>query len=257
MSLSRELPRILILTPVKDAARFLKGYCQRILSLTYPKNRISIGFLESDSQDGSYEALAEHVRELQTVVGRAALYKKDFGFQLPTGVPRWAPGYQLARRSILAKARNTLLFRALRDEDWVMWLDADVVEFPCDLIEQLLAYDLDIVHPNCVLDHGGETFDRNGWTEGGRKFLHDFRGHKRPVRLQSVGGTVLLVRAELHREGLVFPSYLYGLESKIIRSVHDVWGKGEIETEGFAMMAADMGYQCWGLPDLEVRHEKH
>jgi len=28
----------------------------------------------------------------------------------------------------------------------------------------------------------------------------------------------------------------------------------EIETEGLAMMAKDMGIECWGLPDLEIRH---
>jgi peptide chain release factor subunit 1 len=33
-----------------------------------------------------------------------------------------------------------------------------------------------------------------------------------------------------------------------------VWGKGEVETEGLGIMAQDMGYQCWGLPDLEVIH---
>jgi hypothetical protein len=29
---------------------------------------------------------------------------------------------------------------------------------------------------------------------------------------------------------------------------------GEIETEGLAIMAKDMGIECWGLPDLEIRH---
>ena len=29
---------------------------------------------------------------------------------------------------------------------------------------------------------------------------------------------------------------------------------GEIETEGFGLMALDMGVQCWGLPTLEILH---
>jgi peptide chain release factor subunit 1 len=29
---------------------------------------------------------------------------------------------------------------------------------------------------------------------------------------------------------------------------------GGIETEGLAMMAKDMGVECWGLPDLEILH---
>lgn len=59
------------------------------------------------------------------------------------------------------------------------------------------------------------------------------------VELQGVGGAVLLVRAELHREGLAFPSYPYN---------------HRIETEGLAMMARDMGYKAWGMPNLEVIH---
>jgi hypothetical protein len=74
------------------------------------------------------------------------------------------------------------------------------------------------------------------------------------TRLDAVGGTMLLVRADLHRDGLVFPSYRYGAESAHIRKDHPLWGKGEIETEGLGAMAADMGVQCWGMPDLEIIH---
>lgn len=65
---------------------------------------------------------------------------------------------------------------------------------------------------------------------------------------------MLLVRADRHRDGLIFPPFRYGVESPHIRRQHPVWGRGEIETEGFGAMAADMGLQCWGLPDLEIIH---
>jgi hypothetical protein len=81
----------------------------------------------------------------------------------------------------------------MRDEDWVLWLDADVIEYPPDIIQQLTALDLDIVHPNCVCEYGKVSFDLNAWTYGGRKHLSDLRG-ERIVRLQSVGGTMLLIR---------------------------------------------------------------
>jgi hypothetical protein len=29
---------------------------------------------------------------------------------------------------------------------------------------------------------------------------------------------------------------------------------GEIETEGLGIMAHDMGHECWGMPNLEVKH---
>jgi hypothetical protein len=50
---------------------------------------------------------------------------------------------------------------------------------------------------------------------------------------------MLLVRADLHRDGLVFPSYSHRLY---------------IETEGLAMMAADMGHRCWALPQVRIVH---
>ena len=31
--------------------------------------------------------------------------------------------------------------------------------------------------------------------------------------------------------------------------------QGEMETEGLGIMANDMGYDCWGMPNLEILHE--
>ena len=58
--------------------------------------------------------------------------------------------------------------------------------------------------------------------------------------LDSVGGTMLLVRADLHRDGLLFPPFPYKLH---------------IETEGLAMMAKEMGHRCWGQFDLRIVHD--
>jgi hypothetical protein len=174
----------------------------------------------------------------------------------PPGVPRWTGVLQVPRRTALAKARNHLLFRALTDEHWVLWIDVDVIEYPADIIERLLAYDKDIVHPHCVREFGGNSFDLNAWVDRGRKNMHDLRDRGEVVRLDSVGGTMLLVCADAHRDGLVFPAYRYGLKSPLLRNRNFFLngGQGEIETEGLALMARDMGLQCWGLPHLEVLH---
>ena len=245
---------VLILTPVKNAAQHLKGYFERLSSLTYDRSLLSLALLESDSTDGSYERLGELSGSAREHLRSVKLFKRDYNFSMPPALPRWESGLQLARRAILARSRNQLLFRALDDEDWVLWLDVDVVKFPPNLIELLLSYDLDILHPDCVREPGGESFDRNAWKDDGKLHMHDLRGTGKPVRIDSVGGTALLVRADLHRDGLVFPCYRYGIEPPAIRNKHPVWGKGEIETEGLAVMARDMGVQCWGLPDLELIH---
>jgi hypothetical protein len=98
-----------------------------------------------------------------------------------------------------------------------------------------------------VLKPGAERLDWSRWlVDGllqppkgyGRLYLSDLRDREL-VEVDGVGGTMLLVRAELHREGLVFPAAPW---------------RGLIETEVLAAMARDMGVASWGLPNLEVFH---
>ncbi|HEX3245840.1 MAG TPA: hypothetical protein VHX16_10585, partial [Chloroflexota bacterium] len=126
--------------------------------------------------------------------------------------------------------------------------------------ERLLATGRDIVQPHCVLEPGGPTFDQNGWRDQGRLHLDDLRDEGELVELDAVGATVLLVRADVHREGLIYPTFLYGRANPRIRRGHrrDLDGQldGEIETEGLGIMAHDMGYRCWGMPGFEVIHRR-
>lgn len=249
---------VLILTPMKSAAHHLDGYFAGLEKLTYPHALISLGILEGDSRDDTFAQLERRMEGACPDFSRKILLKKDFGFRMPDDVPRYTAVYQPQRRAVLARARNRLLFGTLRDEDWVLWLDADVVEFPPDILERLIALDRDIVHPHCVREYGGESFDLNAWRDNGRLHMQDLRGQEL-VRLDSVGGTMLLVRADRHRDGLVFPPFFYGGRSRWVRDPNP-WLRrgtvGEIETEGLAIMAKDMGIECWGLPDLEIRHAK-
>ncbi|HYG82388.1 MAG TPA: hypothetical protein VD861_18470 [Pyrinomonadaceae bacterium] len=244
--------KILILTPVKDAARYLEDYFGALFALTYPPQNISIAFLEGDSADDTYRRLEDALPRLQERYASAGLWKKDFNFRLPPGVPRYAHHLQVRRRTVLARSRNQLLSRALRDEDWVLWLDVDVIEYPPDIIETLLATGKEIVQPNCVYDYGGPSFDLNAWRDHGRLHLHDLRREGELVRLDAVGGTMLLVKADVHRDGLVFPPFPYGVANPLIRT-NNYW-LGELETEGLGIMAHDMGVECWGMPRLEIRH---
>ena len=274
-------PTVLVLTPIKNAAPFLPRYVELLQSLTYPHQRISVGILESDSTDGSHTAARAALDRLDGDFCRIGLWKRDFGYQIPPNTPRWANRIQVERRTVLARSRNHLLFHALADEDWVLWLDVDLVEYPPDLIDRMLATGKDIVQPHCVRQYGGPTFDLNAWRDKGRLHMDDLRSEGPLVRLHAVGGTVLLVRADLHRDGLIYPAFRYGLHNPLIRRPHqltdwrhlivqdvkrllrgriremqifDPWVSGELETEGLGMMAHDMGHECWGMPHLEVRH---
>ena len=269
--------KILILTPVKNASHILDSYFANLSKINYSHDLISIGLLESDSCDGTFELLEKQLPKLEKEFRKACIFKKDFGFQIPEGIPRWAGKIQIERRKIIAKSRNHLLFRALGDEDWVLWLDVDVSEYPPDIIERLLATGKEIVHPNCVLEYGGKSYDLNAWRDKKKYHLHDLRQEGDLVELHAVGGTMLLVKAEVHRDGLIFPPYLYGKTNPRIRK-NNFWFanwkewltefhripqgllkgdfRGEIETEGLGIMANDMGYKCWGLPNLEIKHRQ-
>lgn len=253
--------RVLVLTPVKDAVAHLPRHLELLGRLDHDPSRLSLGFLEGDSRDGTHDWLAGRLPDLRERYRRVTLLRHDHGFR-PDG-PRWAPAIQRRRREVLARSRNRLLSGALEDEDWVLWLDADLVDYPPDLLVRLLAAGRDIVVPHCVLPDG-RTFDLNSFrldgTEAGeedprhladgifqpprgagRRYLGDFPGEE-AVPLHGVGGTALLVRADLHREGLCFPPYSH---------------RGYIETEGLAAMARDMGVTAWGLPGLRIVHADH
>jgi peptide chain release factor subunit 1 len=247
-----------VLTPVKNAGRYLSRYLELLEALSYPRSFLSVGLLASDCDDDTFDQLIGFKSRFAARCRRVHISKRDFGFRMPKAVARWAPAYQLVRRSILARSRNTLLFRALHDEEWVLWIDVDVVDYAPETLETLLATGFDIVQPHCVLKKGGPTFDRNAWAwrDNRATLMQDLRAAEGPVRLDAVGGTMLLVRADLHRDGLIFPPFRYGVESPFIRASHPFWGRGEVETEGFGILAKDMGLQCWGLPNLEILHAR-
>ncbi len=87
-----------------------------------------------------------------------------------------------------------------------------------------------------------DALQLEGYGPTGHVYLHHLARSEPAagaVRLDAVGGAMLLVDAELHRQGLVFPPYAH---------------RHRIETEGLSMLALDMGVLSWGLPRVEVVH---
>ncbi|KAF1986438.1 glycosyltransferase family 62 protein [Aulographum hederae CBS 113979] len=185
---------------------------------------------------------------------------------------------QKARRAAMSKARNSLLFTTLGPTtSWVLWLDSDIVESPKTLIQDLASHNKPIIVPNCFQRYRDpqtntpavRPYDFNSWVDSptaqqlaakmgkddilleGYSSMATYRSlmaymvdenggdTNKEVELDGVGGTALLVKADVHRDGAMFPPFaFYHL----------------IETEGFARMAKRLGWTSWGLPNYFVYH---
>lgn len=184
---------------------------------------------------------------------------------------------QKVRRESMSRARNSLLFTTLGPStSWVLWLDGDIVETPHSLIEDLTSHDKPIIVANCFQRYRNpdtrkmdvRPYDYNSWMETARStqiaagmdrddlMLEGYselptyrtlmarladtsftRNVREIIPLDGVGGTALMVKGDVHRDGAMFPPFsFYHL----------------VETEGFAKMASRLGWKSFGLPNYFV-----
>ena len=81
--------------------------------------------------------------------------------------------HQKARRSTLSVARNSLLLTTLAPHiSWVLWLDADIIETPSTIIQDLTLHNKDIIVANAYqkyYDKSGKeqqrAYDFNSWID--------------------------------------------------------------------------------------------
>ena len=273
---------ILILTPL---TRFYQGYWNNLLTLSYPHNLIALGFIIPKTREGNAATAALQTAIAATQSGPEAkrfasitILRQDFDPPIDSQdeKERHKKENQKVRRGAMARARNSILFTTIGPTtSWVLWLDADIVETPPTLIQDLTSHDKPIIVPNCfqrfVNEHGKKDvrpYDYNSWQDSqiaidmaanlgpddillegyadmptyrllmaGSADTSERRDERAEMQLDGVGGTALMVKAEIHRDGAMFPPFpFYHL----------------IETEGFAKMARRLGYSCWGLPNYFV-----
>ncbi len=277
---------VLILTPL---VRFYDGYWDNLLKLSYPHHLISLGFIIPKTKEGNaaYAALQAQVTKTQSGpkskrFAAISILRQDTEVPLQSQdeAERHKMENQKARRAAMAKARNSLLFTTMGPTtSWILWMDADVVETPATLIQDLAAYDVPIIAPNCFQRYYNDDkkamdvrpYDFNNWIDSptakelGNKLGKDdilLEGYAEmatyrslmaymydqsadpgaKVKLDGVGGATLLVKADVHRDGAMFPPFaFYHL----------------IETEGFAKMAARLNWDSYGLPNYLVSLNLH
>ena len=258
--------KIAILTPVSNFAGFLVHYFQLLCSLTYPHHLITVVLGEDSSLDNTFNVAVSHAEKLAKSFRDIRVVRFNHTMPENTGFGKHDEFFQKKRRGHLAKARNMLLFEGIGDADIVLWIDADIIYFPPDLVQHLVGENKDIVVPACMFENHGnhkfDVYDRNSWQETNRSlenlkhfdedhlklegytrtmrlYLPDIKSSSHIVPLDGVGGCVLMIRADCHRKGLIFPTFVF---------------RNHIETEGLAKMAAKMDFGVYGLPQLQVVH---
>lgn len=256
--------KVSCLIPVRDAEPYLDRCLELIMRLDHPRENLSVTFCEGDSKDRTKQKLSELVAAHRGLFRDMRVVHLDVGTNFPHE-KRWKPHLQRSRRAGLARVRNKLIDDGVGlDDDWALWLDVDLADYPPDMLHRLLAQREKIVVPNCVHEPGGKSFDMNSFVtvvddkdhnyykfiKHGlyqpnsdtvrRLHLHDLR-YLDQVPLNGVGGTMMLVHASVHHAGMRFPEEPY---------------QDLIETEGFGQLARDLGVTPVGLPNLEIIHPR-
>ncbi|KAG7393299.1 hypothetical protein PHYBOEH_006141 [Phytophthora boehmeriae] len=246
--------------------RSVSDFFNLIGSWNFSKAKMSVALLTS-SEDEFHKAKGLYGHYIRQHPRLSLIFRNDFAQEGLDRVNRHDDNLQAARRRMLARYRNYALLSTL--ETWhqhVLWLDADINVISADILPKMIRSGLDIVHPVCAWDDDeNNLYDRNAWT-GHRKVrspqsvdfvpgelsvknMLDYRREPDAiVPLDSVGGSMLYVRADVHRQGVIFPAHY------VIGSEWGAEGYDGIETEGLCYSAHFLGFKCWGMPKEIIYH---
>ena len=199
----------------------------------------------------------------------------DAGTSPPRGVPH------PLRQPGMAAIRQAMITRHLKDERWVFWVDADIVEYPENLIDQLVGRAEGGIAAPIVLMEGnvdepisnkygfgpGRFYDVAGFVENGRwaRFEPPFFDQLGPVyQLDSVG-SCYLVNADLYRHGA---KHTVDIASKTFIDDNCTWAEDSIarnqleaancfsEHYSVCEFTRQAGLPVRAFADLIARHEK-
>ncbi|KAI1292402.1 hypothetical protein EDD11_008790 [Mortierella claussenii] len=268
---------VLVLTLVRDreswgSDRSFSDFLSIVQGFDYPMSNINLGILTSDKKE--FKAITNYIKQLPGDKNpfrqiHVILREKDIGISRGD---RKDENVQKDRRRLIARLRNYLLYTTMRDEDSVLWIDSDMVHVPNDLLGRMVDSGKDVITTATRSGSSGDFIDLNAWVgerikpsaeeqatieQGGIfvpgpksvMFTHELQGEFE--ELDSVGGTVLFVRGEVHREGVAFTTnYVIGAGWKYE-------GYDGIESEGLCYVAGFLGYKCWGMPHAIAEHSEN
>jgi hypothetical protein len=216
-----EYPKILIVTPTKGDAHYLKRHIKAWENVDYPREKLRWVWIVGDSGDNTLSILEDYFSKR---TWQCEIYAEP-KFDNLTGNSMWIA-------DVMNAARN-----AYRDEDFVVICDSDILKIQPSTLMELVKLDLDIVAPYPW--HEGrekDFFDTYVFRllDGTPFPVHDvpYKNSKNPVELASVG-TMVIIR------GNVFKSVEFDNPAPTLQ---------------FCKNARKKGYKVWGIPWLKVLH---
>ncbi|KAJ0402743.1 hypothetical protein P43SY_007885 [Pythium insidiosum] len=253
--------------PKRSAADFFELFA----AFTHPKHQTSLTLLTSSATE--FRVLQQELQQrIHEYAVLSLLLRNDLNLAHSLSRDnRHDHRVQKERRRMLARYRNFALLSTLAPwHEHVVWLDADVHIVPPVLVSKMIASQREIVEPICLYGEPPNTYeyDLNAWV-GTRKRPGSLRGERNGfvpgdlhvnrmtqyrddprefIPLDSVGGTMLYVRAEVHRQGVLFPHHY------VVGGQWDLEGFDGIETEGLCYSAHFLGFKCWGMPHDAIYH---
>lgn len=258
------------LKPARTFQDFLKLLSTTGLDL----NHVSLGIMTSSEEEFDLYKNATTDTSLPRVT---ILFRKSDNDQDPnwwTSVPRGGRhthAIQMQRRMYVATLRNELMSRSLHDEQHLVWIDSDIQYLSPGIVQTMMYHsatveDAGIMTARCQMGWNPD-YDANSWsgrryknpatgrvpdpetaeedTTLTQKHIHDLipgTSDMDIVRLDSVGGVILYIRASLIYQGLTFPPY---------NVIGTGWGRDGwdgLETEGMCYVARYLrGGGCYVL----------
>ena len=153
--------RVLVLTPLKDAASHIQHHFALLANLTYPHHLIDLGFIIGDTTDDTRAVLDAELDksskgQASSPFRSCTIVHKDLGdIRSQDVASRHGFQAQVKRRKKLAIVRNALLKETLKDEHrWVYWRDVDVAASPATILEDFIAHDKDVLTPSKSSNEG-------------------------------------------------------------------------------------------------------
>ena len=218
---------VTIVAPMRDALPGLFGFMARFEALAHPSAALRLIVVEGDSTDGTAAAVKEWAdKEKRLSVVMCNL-----------GAPKYGSVIDPNRFRVLATVFNAGLDAVdLAWSDYVLVLPCDVHYEP-DLLDRLMAHNLDIVAPFFWGPGGAWFYDTWGFSRDGAQFSNFPRtalpNYEGPILMDTIGG-VTLIRADVLRAGVRY-------------SMQDV-------DRGLCRDARAHGFTVWADPTTHVRH---